>query len=53
MVQAVFGGVSHKPGTAYRTVWAGIPERLISGYKSPNVCDLIAASPFPDSASQS
>jgi HD domain len=53
MVQAVFGGVSHKPGTTYGTVWAGIPERLIPGYKSPNVCDLIAASPFPDSASQS
>jgi hypothetical protein len=53
MVQAVFGGVAHKPATTYGTVWAGIPERFIPGYKSPNVCDLIAASPFPDSASQS
>jgi hypothetical protein len=53
MVQAVFGGVAHKPSTTYGTVWAGIPERFIPGYKTPNVCDLIAASPFPDSASQS
>jgi hypothetical protein len=53
MVQAVFGGVAHKAGTTYGTVWAGIPERFIPGYKSPNVCDLIAASPFPDSASRS
>ena len=49
MVQAVFGGVAHKPGTTYGTVWAGVPERLIPGYKTPNVCDLIAASPFSDS----
>jgi branched-subunit amino acid ABC-type transport system permease component len=53
MVQAVFGGVAHTPGTTYGTVWAGIPERLIPGYQSPNVCDVIAASSFPDSASQS
>jgi hypothetical protein len=50
MVQAVFGGLAHKPGTTYGTVWAGIPERFIPGYKSPNVCDLVAASPFRDSA---
>jgi hypothetical protein len=53
MVQAVFGGVAHKPGTTYGIVWAGIPERFIPAYKSPNVCDLIAASAFLDSASQS
>jgi hypothetical protein len=51
MVQAAFDGFAHKPGTTYGTVWAGIPERFIPGYTSPNVCDLIAASPFPDSAS--
>jgi hypothetical protein len=28
---------------------AGICERLIPGYKSPNACDSIAASPFSDS----
>ena len=52
-IQAYFAGFAHKPGTTYGTVWAGIPESFITGYKSPNVCDLVAASPFPDSASQS
>ena len=44
-----FGGFAHKPGTTYGTVNSGIAERFIPGYKSPNACDLIAASPFPDS----
>ena len=51
MVQALFNGSAHKLGTTYATVSAGICERFIPGYKSPNACDLIAASPFPDSAS--
>ena len=49
-VQAYFGGFAHKPGTTYGTVNAGICERLIPGYKSPNAIDFIAASPFQDSA---
>ena len=53
MVQAALGGFAQKPGTTYGTVWAGVPERFIPGYKSPNVCDLVAASPFPDSAPKS
>ena len=52
-IQAYFGGFAHKPGTTYGTVNAGICERFIPGYKSPNAVDLIAASPFPDSESQS
>jgi HD domain len=52
-VQAYFGGFAHKPGTTYGTVNAGICERFIPGYKSPNAIDLMAASPFPDSESQS
>jgi len=48
-LQAYFGGFAHKPGTTYGTVNASICERLIPGYKSPNACDLIAASPFADS----
>ncbi len=44
---------AHKPGTTYGTVNASICERLIPGYEAPNACDVIAASPFPDSASQS
>jgi hypothetical protein len=52
-IQEYFAGFAHKPATTYGTVNAGICERLIPGYKSPNACDAIAASPFPDSASQS
>src|SRR6478672_7906343 len=51
-VQAYFAGFAHKPGTTYGTVNAGICERFIPGYKSPNAVDSMAASPFPDSESQ-
>ena len=50
-IQEYFAGFAHKPETTYGTVNAGVCERFIPGYKSPNLCDLIAASPFPDSAS--
>jgi HD domain len=52
-VKAYFDGFAHKPGTTFGTVNAGVVERFIPGYKSPNACDLMAASPFPDSPSQS
>jgi hypothetical protein len=52
-IEEYFAGFAHKPGTTFGTVNAGVVERFIPGYKSPNDCDLIAASPFPDSASQS
>jgi hypothetical protein len=48
-IQAYFSGFAHKPATTYGTVNAGVCERYIPGFKSPNACDLIAASPFPDS----
>ena len=48
-IQAYFRGFAHKPGTTYGTVNAGVIERYLPGYKFPNACDLIAASPFPDS----
>ena len=51
MVQALIGGFAHKPGTTYGTVNAAICERFMPDYMSPNACDLIAASPFPDSES--
>jgi hypothetical protein len=47
--QAYFNGFAHKPATTYGTVNASICERFIPGFKSPNGCDLIAGSPFPDS----
>ena len=48
-VREYFAGFAHKPATTYGTVNASICERFIPGFKSPNACDLIADSPFPDS----
>jgi hypothetical protein len=48
-IKEYFAGFAHKPGTTYGTVNSSICERLIPGYKAPNACDLVAASPFPDS----
>jgi hypothetical protein len=49
-IQAYFAGFAHKPASTIGTVNASVCERYIPGYRSPNTCDLIAASPFPDSA---
>lgn len=49
-IEEYFAGFAHKPATTYGTVNAGFCERFIPGFKTPNACDLIAASPFPDSA---
>jgi hypothetical protein len=48
-IQEYFRGFAHKPATTHGTVNAGVCERYIAGFKSPNACDLIAASPFQDS----
>lgn len=48
-IQTYFAGFAHKPHTTYGTVNAGVCERHLPGYRAPNACDLIAASPFPDS----
>jgi hypothetical protein len=48
-IEAYFAGFAHKPHTTYGTVNAGVCERYIPGFRSPNACDLIAGSPFPDS----
>jgi hypothetical protein len=48
-IQEYFAGFAHKPGTTFGTVNAGICERLIPGYQSPNALDAMAGSPFPDS----
>ena len=47
-IPAYVAGFAHKPATTYGTVNAAFCERYIPGFKSPNACDLIAASPFPD-----
>jgi hypothetical protein len=49
IVKAFFGGFEHKPASTFGTVKADVCERYIPGYKSPNFCDLIANSPFPNS----
>ena len=49
IVKAFFRGFEHKPGSTFGTVKADVCERYIPGYKSPNFCDLIANSPFPNS----
>jgi hypothetical protein len=49
IVKAFFGGFAHKPATTFGNVKADVAERFIPGYKSPNFCDLIANSPFPNS----
>ena len=48
-IREYFAGFAHKPHTTYGTVNAGVSERYLPGFKSPNACDLIASSPFPDS----
>jgi hypothetical protein len=48
-IREYVAGFAHKPGTTYGTVNGSICERFIPGYTSPNACDVIAASPFPDS----
>jgi len=48
-IREYYAGFAHKPATTYGTVNAGVVERFDPAFKSPNACDLIAASPFPDS----
>lgn len=48
-VREYVAGFAHKPQTTYGTVNAAFCERFVPGFKSPNGCDLIAASPFSDS----
>src|SRR3954452_10059117 len=48
-LRTYFDGFAHKPLTTLGTVNAGICERFIPDYQSPNAYDLILASPLPDS----
>ena len=52
-IHEYYAGFAHKPASTYGTVNAAVYEHFNPGYKSPNACDLIAASPFPDSDSPS
>jgi hypothetical protein len=48
IVRAFANGIAHKPETAFGNVKADVLERMLPGYRRPNFCDLIAATPFPD-----
>jgi HD domain len=48
-IHEYYAGFAHKPASTYGTVNAAVYERFNPGYKSPNACDLIAASPFAGS----
>jgi hypothetical protein len=48
IVRAFADGIAHKPHTAFGNVKADVLERLLLGYVSPNLCDLIASSPLPE-----
>jgi HD superfamily phosphohydrolase YqeK len=47
-LKTYFAGFAHKPATTYGTVNAGVCERFMTDFQSPNACDLIAASPFAE-----
>jgi hypothetical protein len=51
IVDAFVRAFTLKPATTYGTVNASLCDRFVPGYQSPNLADLIAASPFPDSNS--
>jgi hypothetical protein len=51
IAKAFFDGFAHKPASTWGTVMAPVCERFIPGYESPNLCDIIAKSPFPNSTS--
>src|SRR4051812_24750429 len=48
IVQAFADGFAHKPQTTFGTVNADVLEKLLPGYVRPNLCDMIAGSPFRD-----
>jgi hypothetical protein len=48
-IREYYAGFAHKPASTYGTVNAAVYEHFNPEYKSPSACDLIAASPFPDS----
>jgi HD superfamily phosphodiesterase len=48
-VRTVWEAIALHTTPGIGTVNAGVSERYLPGFKSPNACDLIASSPFPDS----
>jgi hypothetical protein len=48
IVGAFADGIKHKPETAFGNVKADVLEKMLPGYKRPNFCQMIAASPFQE-----
>ena len=46
IIQAFGAGIAHKPHTAFGNVKADVLERTLPGYRRPNFCETILASPF-------
>jgi hypothetical protein len=46
IIEAFGAGIAHKPQTAFGNVKADVLERTLPGYRRPNFCELILASPF-------
>jgi hypothetical protein len=48
IIRAFGAGIAHKPHTAFGNVKADVLERTLPGYRRPNFCDAVLASPFAD-----
>jgi hypothetical protein len=48
IIQAFGAGIAHKPHTAFGNVKADVLERTLPGYRRPNFCELVLASPFAE-----
>ncbi|HWE08270.1 MAG TPA: HD domain-containing protein [Solirubrobacteraceae bacterium] len=46
IIEAFGAGIAHKPQTAFGNVKTDVLERTLAGYKRPNFCEIILASPF-------
>jgi hypothetical protein len=46
IIEAFGAGIAHKPQTAFGNVKADVLERTLPGYRRPNFCEAILASPF-------
>jgi hypothetical protein len=46
IIRAFAAGIAHKPQTAFGNVKADVLERTLPGYRRPNFCEAILASPF-------
>jgi hypothetical protein len=48
IIRAFGAGIARKPHTAFGNVKADVLERTLPGYRRPNFCDAILASPLTE-----